>query len=1029
MNINEPNDTIISVEAKIPYITYTDINRKEYEDKTTLHGSFAVESTSNTLELSETNIVGQKKVIPINSATKDRAGIMSSIDKQNLDNSTVNQIEWTYNSHINSFVTAGIYNIFGQRTNKNDGLPISNVLSEHSINARLEVFDSSIPYTSKDTDKCITQKITLSNRVAGDGDVYIRTGRGRTYNSISWGSWGKLLQNIEVDSVDTFDNLIDNGIYSGVFSDGGAGIETFVLIVINDYALTPSTGIRRISQFKYSVDNTNGVVSYLTRVGSGNPVNWDGWKIINKDNISSMINAEIKKVIGTAPDTLDTLQEIAEWVNAHEDLYTTLKDIASQNTVKINTEVNRAKAKEKELNDLIDLNYNNIIAEEERAIQAENEIKAKALHVNTLHFTANADNVRLGGKAVDGNATIAVNIPTATTESAGVMSAADKVTLDKAVNDIAKNKQALTDEVEKLKDGYTIVGQAREIHSRNGKNDSASFLVRTTAGSGTIGDGVATLKSVGGNIVKNLMDDTMLVPKNQSATITINNGICVVTNEGKSYSTIGILGNNTESVNHKYYIHCNIYASNIEQDEIIFGVANVAGLYPNDSYVVKANKYNGWQSLSEVVNNTPNIEYYGAYNLVDSRSDKTTPLRCCKFLRIDLTEMFGETKANKMTKEECDKLFGTMDVLPQGLSIANPSVFKSTGWNQFNPDMVLEGKVIKTTDDEGNVIAPAIDNGDKTLTIIPCLPCKIGDGENNGYHIHGDGVDKNTKVYLTPLNPMDVDGELYMHELTLSEKGTYVPLIKGYMIVEVPTTANLCAHFLWSEDCDKNAYEPYYESVVELPRIPEMNEYGLAGIQSRGVLACDEIDLVNGVYRKKIGAVNFNDLEWKYNATNKVFYVLPEGAPTGYYTVNVFADKYLYIGYKGAWDVNDNKVCWWRGGTYGVAVKDDAYTNITSFKSANAGVMLYYELAEPIEYPLPKVNNNYISSDYGVEQFDGVVPCNANNLYHMRSLAGETRNFLDRLMAGLDTTDATTLADRILAVVNPVVEPINEIDS
>ena len=44
----------------------------------------------------------------------------------------------------------------------------------------------------------------------------------------------------------------------------------------------------------------------------------------------------------------------------------------------------------------------------------------------------------------------------------------------------------------------------------------------------------------------------------------------------------------------------------------------------------------------------------------------------------------------------------------------------------------------------------------------------------------------------------------------------------------------------------------------------------------------------------------------------------------------------------------------------------------------------------------------------------------------MRSLAGETRNFLDRLMAGLGTTDATALADRILAVVNPAVEPVIE---
>ena len=96
---------------------------------------------------------------------------------------------------------------------------------------------------------------------------------------------------------------------------------------------------------------------------------------------------------------------------------------------------------------------------------------------------------------------------------------------------------------------------------------------------------------------------------------------------------------------------------------------------------------------------------------------------------------------------------------------------------------------------------------------------------------------------------------------------------------------------------------------------------------------------------------------------------------------------------------------------------------VADFKAAVSGVKLYYELAEPEEYLLLNVDNNYISSDYGVERFDSVVPCNANNLYYMRSLAGETRNFLDRLMAGLGTSDATAVADRILAVVNPAIEP------
>ena len=515
---------------------------------------------------------------------------------------------------------------------------------------------------------------------------------------------------------------------------------------------------------------------------------------------------------------------------------------------------------------------------------------------------------------------------------------AEQKNADAIVAEKARAEMALTTEVEKLKKSDTIVGQAREIHSRNGKNDSASFLARTTAGSGTIGDGVANLKSVGGNIVKNLVNSVSTdgwASVGNTANITHTNGIYTIQDvKNAEYTTVcwnGILDEVFRIYGHAYYYSCAIKANNSKGDDVIFGVVSARGVFLKASTVKNTDE---WQNLSFVTSIAPSNHYYG-FALADIRADKTTPVYAKDFMCIDLTEMFGEVRANQMTKEECDELFGAMDALPQGLSIANPSIFKSTGWNQFNPDMVLVNKVI---------VDGAIDDGDKTLAVIPCLPCKIGVGENNGYHIHGYGVDENTRVYFTPLNPMEITGELYMHELTLSEIGTYVPQIKGYMIVEVPTTANLCAHFLWSEDCDKNAYEPYYESVVALPRIPEMSEYGLAGIYVDGELVADTIDLEKAIYIKKL--------------------------------------------------------------------TKDADGN-------------FLPLTEPIEYPLPKVNNNYTSSDYGVEQFDGSVPCNANNLYYMRSLAGETRNFLDRLMAGLGTTDATALADRILAVVNPTVEPTN----
>ena len=66
-------------------------------------------------------------------------------------------IAWGASSNMNSFTTAGVYNIKGERTNANDNLPISNSNPGHTVSGRLIVLDSSIDGTGDSQDKCITQ--------------------------------------------------------------------------------------------------------------------------------------------------------------------------------------------------------------------------------------------------------------------------------------------------------------------------------------------------------------------------------------------------------------------------------------------------------------------------------------------------------------------------------------------------------------------------------------------------------------------------------------------------------------------------------------------------------------------------------------------------------------------------------------------------------------------------------------------------------------------------------------------------------
>lgn len=192
------------------------------------------------------------------------------------------KVDWDASSCVDTFITAGVYNISGERLNVKDGLPIANSNPGHTIKARLVVLDSSITGTGESDDKCITQILSLSNRTGGDGDVYIRTGRAQSTNMLAGGSgwepWGKLQQNIEVGQVTSLDGYIDNGMYSGVYTDGSTFFQTFVMVVINNYAVAGATGqVRSISQFKYAL-NVDSTFSYKTRTGrGGSNIEWGSW--------------------------------------------------------------------------------------------------------------------------------------------------------------------------------------------------------------------------------------------------------------------------------------------------------------------------------------------------------------------------------------------------------------------------------------------------------------------------------------------------------------------------------------------------------------------------------------------------------------------------------------------------------------------------------------------------------------------------------------------------------------------------------
>lgn len=803
---------------------------------------------------------------------------------ETMSSASGTKVEWDASSCVDTFITAGIYNISGDRLNVKDGLPIANSNPGHTINARLVVIDSSISGTGDTDDKCITQILALSNRTGGDGDVYIRTGRAQSTNMLAGGSgwepWGKLQQNIEVGQVTSLNSFIGNGIYSGVYTNGSSFFETFVMVVINNYAVAGATGqVRSVSQFKYAL-NVDGTFSYKTRTGRGNTgIEWGSWV-----------------------------------------------DLGAASTT--------------------DIQDNSITAQ-----KLSSDVREKVEKVPSLEENA------------------------------------------------VKEKNALVN-------GDTIVGLAREVYSRQGKIDTATFLRRTTAGGTSICDGVASIMQIGGNIIKNMVDgvsyDNITTP---GFIKDIDRGILTT----KDTATQMVMWGSERIpyiANHYYYCRASIYNKNAK---------NVTVAIKADGTGITTSVANQWVNVSMrqlVTLSAPAIDYRP---FVSVSYGTGTTVHIKDWTLIDLTEMYGVGK--EPTKEECDRMFACMGAMPQGLTVAQPTGLKSIGFNLWNPDNVLNNKSIVENAIEDDV-------ADRHIAVVECLPCKTGAGENNGYVIgYGEGdswSEGDIEVYLTPLNPIDYIGqdvEYYMHKLDKDATyGTYVPQIKGYLLVVTPTTDKLCAHFHWSGDREVTDYEPYVESVVTLSEIPEMSEWGLAGVTNvNGVVTQDTIDLESNIYTRRIGKTDLGDLVWSMTAGGNFYAKVGAKGGTG-----IITDKYTVIGSRYDGELASEKcICSNLADISSILVRDSSYSDVASFKNAVKGSLLYYTLATPEEYAIiVRTAPNYIGSDYGVEEFSGSkVPLVANILFYMRSLVSETRNFLDRLMAGLGTSDATAVADKIIAAI------------
>lgn len=256
--------------------------QKAEEAKTSASSAYTLARTANTNALSANSTANTAKTTAEAAQSKANEANTKADQLADYNGNVVDpaieqlakggeEIPWNSSTHINSFVDAGNYVLQGERTNAKDGLPILNADPGHTIFAQLSVLDSSLTSgTGAKTDICVTQVLRLSNRMGGDGHIFMRTGQAATKaeltatNSTKWGTWEKLMgvfeKNVVSDPMD-LDGYTTNGMYSGLFMFNASYMlhysldipmgSTFLIVTVNGYAASALGFNPQLTQMMY----------------------------------------------------------------------------------------------------------------------------------------------------------------------------------------------------------------------------------------------------------------------------------------------------------------------------------------------------------------------------------------------------------------------------------------------------------------------------------------------------------------------------------------------------------------------------------------------------------------------------------------------------------------------------------------------------------------------------------------------------------------------------------------------------------
>ena len=452
---------------------------------------------------------------------------------------------------------------------------------------------------------------------------------------------------------------------------------------------------------------------------------------------------------------------------------------------------------------------------------------------------------------------------------------------------------------------------------------------------------------------------------------------------------------------HKYFYKAELKISN-------YNANNTQGIdlrWNSVSHVVSASNTNEWQKLSSIVES--NYTGQGQARVVDNRVSEWTNILVKNYIVMDLTLMGID---NLTTTAEVEAwLSSHIGNLPyydytQGklLPFKGESL-KTTGKNllpidlaymksrntsgTWNENVYTYRGITFTINGDGTITANGTCNGGaSTLSIINYNDFTTDFAKSVlGKTIILNGCPQRTgNPYTIMFNTWGTTNSIYDNGrdvAQLSVPSTVSGLRCDIEVYNGSTLNNIVFKpMIRYADVQDATFEPYTSSTINLPTLT----YFSSGMKSAGSVY-DELTESKAITR--VGSVDLGTLTWNYASNLHLFYASVEGAryAGGSSTIGYDCKCALYKSVGGkAWTNFDNLDITVGTNTIGngkpcVNIRDDDFSDTTSFKNHVTGQDLYFELATSTEQSiLPALDMTFKAWKGGTEQ---ILPENTSDPY------------------------------------------------